>query len=108
MPEVLPSAPLDAGPSGPRCDACQNPAAVQWQRRSTNDPTHTVPVYACGPHAIGLAAAAQVHLATCTAPDPAHVPACSCTPEPLPAQEPIGPDSSVTLSTGWVVPTATH
>jgi hypothetical protein len=91
--------------TGPRCDACPNPAAVQWQRRSTNDPTHTVPVYACGPHAIGLAAAAQVHLATCTAPDPAHVPACSCTPEPLPAQEPIGPDSSVTLSTGWVVPT---
>jgi hypothetical protein len=93
--------------SGPRCAACPNLAAVQWQRRSADDPTHTVPVYACGPHAIGLAAAAQVHLVTCTAPDPVHVPACSCTPEPLPAPELIGPNSSVTLSTGWVVATPT-
>jgi hypothetical protein len=94
MSDIAPTVP--AAPSGPRCNACQNPAAVQWQRRSSDDPTHTVPVYACGPHAIGLAAAAQVHQATCTAPDPAHVPP----PETLNSA-----GQTVTLSTGWVVPT---
>jgi hypothetical protein len=44
----------------------------------------TRPVYACGPHAIAMDAAALVHQATCTAPNPDHLPGCGCTPEPAP------------------------
>lgn len=86
------------------CGACGAPAAVQWQRRAGGDPNDVIAVYACGEHAISMDAAAQVHAADCTAPDPKLVPACGCTPEPLPAPEPVEPARTVTLDTGWVVP----
>lgn len=53
---------------------------------------YTMAVYACGPHAIGMDAAALVHAADCAGPNSTTLPACGCTPEPavstpLPAQE---------------------
>jgi hypothetical protein len=45
----------------------------------------TAPVYACGPHAIAMDAAALVHAKGCTAPAKADLPGCDCTPEALPA-----------------------
>lgn len=43
-------------------------------------------IYACAPHAITLEAAALIHQNTCTAPNPASLPGCDCTPEtPKPA-----------------------
>jgi hypothetical protein len=47
--------------------------------------TMTCPVYACAAHAINLDAAALIHASTCTAPNPADLPGCNCTPQP---QEP--------------------
>jgi hypothetical protein len=44
----------------------------------------TAPVYACGPHAIGMDAAALIHAKSCTAPNAATLPGCDCTPEPAP------------------------
>lgn len=81
---------------------CPNAPIVQWQRRSTTDPTHTDAVYACSEHPISLDLASLIHAPSCTAPDPAHLPACGCTPEPLPQPEPDLPP--VTLPTGWTVP----
>jgi hypothetical protein len=75
---------------------------VQWQRRSAADPDATVPVFGCDQHLIGLDLAAHVHEASCTAPDPAALPGCGCTPEPLPPQESLSAPV-VTLSTGWTV-----
>lgn len=87
------------------CGACPAPAEVQWRRRCPDEPTHTLPVYSCGPHAIHLDAAAQVHQPGCTAPSVASAPACDCVPEPLPEPEPASSSvPTVTLSTGWVVP----
>lgn len=60
-------------------------------------------VHACGVHAIDLDAAAQVHGSACTAPDLAHLPACGCTPEPIPVSAPTAVPT-VTLATGWTVP----
>jgi hypothetical protein len=56
-------------------------------------------VYGCLSHAIAQDAAALVHQATCTAPDPAKLPACNCIPETAPA-----PDADPTprpLPPGW-------
>lgn len=89
------------------CVACELPALVQWRRHAPTetDPDVLAAVYACGTHAIGLAAAALVHRAECPAPDPKRLPACGCTPDPAPTPEP-GPDAPVeTLPTGWTVPT---
>ncbi|WP_078891410.1 hypothetical protein [Streptomyces sp. NRRL S-350] len=110
---------LKLGTTALTCKLCGAPALVQWRRRPT--PTEltamatripastaadtTVTVYACGPHAISMTAAAQIHQATCTAPDQAHLPNCSCTPEPLPAARPaFAAGRTVTLATGWTVP----
>lgn len=94
--------------SAPACGACANAALVQWRRRSADDPMHTVAVYGCGAHAISLAAAGQVHQATCSAPSIALAPACDCTPEPLPPPDPVpGSNPTTTLPTGWVVPAQT-
>lgn len=90
--------------SGPTCAACSAPAVAQWQRRSAEDPSALVAVLACGDHVIERDTAAQVHAADCPAPDPKQVPACGCTPEPLPAPEPAEVGRTVTLATGWVVP----
>lgn len=38
-------------------------------------------VYACGPHAITMDAAALIHASGCTAPHEANLPDCDCTPE---------------------------
>lgn len=46
-------------------------------------------VYACGPHAITIDAAALVHEATCLGPNSPTLPACGCTPEPTPAPQPV-------------------
>jgi len=64
-------------------------------------------VYACGGHAIAATAGVLVHQPTCTAPDPAVLPACNCTPEPPPAPPASPSTGTVTLSTGWVVPAPT-
>jgi hypothetical protein len=45
-------------------------------------------VYACGPHAITMDAAALVHASSCTAPNDADLPGCDCTPEPPPDAPP--------------------
>ncbi|RCH70453.1 hypothetical protein DT019_02910 [Streptomyces sp. SDr-06] len=45
-------------------------------------------VGACIHHAIGQDAAARIHTKACTAPNAKTLPACDCTPEPLPAPEP--------------------
>lgn len=96
---------LVAGSPGPPCSACPQPAVVQWRRRAADDDAGTEPVYACGQHAISLNAAACVHQPTCPAPDPARLPACGCTPEPLPPAEPMTSGQTTTLPTGWVIPT---
>jgi hypothetical protein len=86
----------------PTCAACGADSVVQWRRQNAADLTHTDAVYACGPHAITMAAAANVHQASCTAPDPATVPACNCVPIVQPQDpDPTGP--TTTLPTGWVV-----
>jgi hypothetical protein len=41
-------------------------------------------VFACAEHAIAMDRAALVHQNTCTAPNPANLPTCDCTPEPPP------------------------
>lgn len=46
----------------------------------------TVPVYACQIHEIDLDLACHVHQSVCTAPNPANLPGCDCTPEPLPPE----------------------
>lgn len=50
----------------------------------------TTSAFACGPHAIGMDAAAHIHASSCTAPNEADLPGCDCTPEtlPEPADEP--------------------
>jgi hypothetical protein len=51
-------------------------------------------VYACGPHAIAMDAAALIHASSCTAPNEADLPGCDCTPEPppvAPTEETPGP-----------------
>lgn len=46
-------------------------------------------VHACAAHAIVMDLAALVHQNTCTAPNPANLPGCDCTPEqPSPPTEP--------------------
>lgn len=66
----------------------------------------TIAVQACAGHTIHLEAAAQVHAPDCTAPQPGHVPACDCTPEPLPDPGPLRPPAT-TLPTGWAIPAPT-
>lgn len=44
----------------------------------------TIAVFGCGPHAISMDLAALIHAFDCTAPDPAVLPGCNCTPEPAP------------------------
>lgn len=41
-------------------------------------------VHACGPHAIGIDAAALIHRADCAGPDSPTLPECGCEPEPAP------------------------
>ncbi|MFE4867717.1 hypothetical protein [Streptomyces sp. NPDC056682] len=57
-------------------------------------------VHACGQHAIGMNAAALIHAKTCTAPNPATLPACNCTPEPAPPPEPAPTASPLPVSWG--------
>lgn len=87
-----------------QCGACRDSAVTQWRRRAADDLAATVPVYACAEHTITRDAASRVHAAGCPAPDPARLPDCGCTPEPLPAPEPIVTGDTITLDTGWVVP----
>jgi hypothetical protein len=88
------------------CASCDQAAIAQWRRRSADDAGHTDAVYACAVHAITLDLAAHIHQPTCPAPDPAHLPACGCDPEPLPPPEPLAP-APITLPTGWTVPPQT-
>ncbi|MFI5814841.1 hypothetical protein ACIA7S_28280 [Streptomyces sp. NPDC051643] len=57
-------------------------------------------VYACGQHAIDLDAAALVHTSSCTAPNPANLPGCDCTPE-TPPHEPLD-DEPMPLPEHWI------
>lgn len=66
---------------------------------------YTRAVYACGPHAIGLDAASQIHEATCSAPHSVpYQEACDCTPEPLPTPPaeiaPVVPEHWATAMAG--------
>lgn len=81
---------------------CGTPPIVQWSRRTGPDTVEAV--FACAEHAIDLEAAARIHTEDCSAPHPEHLPACDCTPEPLPTAAPTPPP--VTLPTGWTVPAA--
>jgi hypothetical protein len=60
----------------------QLPAPVFGPLPSAEGMTRTV--YACGPHAITMDAAALIHASSCTAPNDADLPGCDCTPEALP------------------------
>lgn len=64
---------------------------------------YTRTVYACGRHALHLDLAAHIHQCSCAAPDPAALPGCACTPEPLPAATDPG-TPTITLPTGWTIP----
>jgi hypothetical protein len=86
---------------------CGLPAVVQWKRRPTPaeakgapDSGSYTPVYACADHALTPAAAALMHLATCTGPGKNA--ACDCTPE---APAPDFPDDPAKpkkrLPPGW-------
>jgi hypothetical protein len=59
-----------------------------------------IAVYACGPDAIGMDLAALVHASDCTAPDPALLPGCNCTPEPAPEPTPLH-DEPLPLPDHW-------
>jgi hypothetical protein len=61
-------------------------------------------VYACGPHAITLEAAARIHRSSCTAPHEGDLPGCDCTPEPLPdpAPEPAEDEPDSRLPAHWL------
>lgn len=61
----------------------------------------TAPVYACGPHAIAMDAAALVHQGTCTAPSEADLPGCGCTPEPAP-QPAVAEAEAARLPEHWI------
>lgn len=101
MTDFAPAAAL----TGPPCAAtnCPQLAVVQWQRRSA-DPEHTEVVHACPNHTITLALGSRIHAAQCSAPNPADLPGCDCSPEEQPTPEPNQPDT-VTLATGWTIPT---
>lgn len=100
---------------GPVCSACGSAAVVQWRRRPTvaelaeltaaQVPDATRAVYACGAHAISVDLAAHVHAAECTAPDAKNLPGCDCTPEPIPVVAAPMDQPTVTLPTGWTIPT---
>ena len=87
--------------AAPTCAACPTPPTVQWRRRAATDPEHAEAVLACATHGITLELAAHVHAPTCTAPNPAHLPACDCTPEPLPPAEPFTPAPPQNLPASW-------
>jgi hypothetical protein len=57
-------------------------------------------VYACAGHAITLEGAAHVHQSTCTAPNPADLPGCDCTPD-MPEPE-VAPTPSAQLPDHWI------
>lgn len=80
-----------ADPQLPPPDFGPMPDCLDW--------THAV--YACMTHAINGSnnAGARIHEATCTAPDPADLPGCNCTPEPLPQPNPDPPAPQ--LPSGW-------
>lgn len=84
---------IDADPDQPPPNFGPLPGASDFTRT----------VYTCGGHSIRLDLAGHVHDNTCTAPNNGSLPACDCTPEPLPTPPP--PQQTVTLSTGWSVPT---
>ncbi|MFD9632841.1 hypothetical protein [Streptomyces violascens] len=69
----------------------QKPAPVFGPLPTADDTTRVV--HACGQHAIGIDAAALIHAKTCTAPNPATLPGCDCTPEP-----PLPPEPAPTAS----------
>lgn len=96
------------------CGNCGSTALVMWVRRPTAEelaaipPAHggesatasntTVPVYACGSHAISLELAGLVHTAICSGPLSNGLPNCDCTPEPAPVSP---PDPVPALPAGW-------
>ena len=65
----------------------QQPMPVYGPMPTSADLVHAV--YACGPHAIDMDAAALVHAADCAGPNSATLPECGCTPEAAPAPEPL-------------------
>lgn len=67
----------------------QLPAPVFPPLPTGEDDTRTI--YACGPHAITMDAAALIHQSSCTAPDADHLPECDCTPEAHPEDEDEAP-----------------
>jgi len=77
----------------------QLPAPVFPPLPSGEDFTRTV--YACGPHAITMDAAALVHASSCTAPNEADLPGCDCTPEPAP-NAPLEEEPVQALPDHWV------
>ncbi|WP_083975040.1 hypothetical protein [Kitasatospora mediocidica] len=83
------------------CASCGAPPVVQWQRRSADNPGHTVAVFACAAHGITRDLAAHIHAATCTAPAAAHLPGCDCTPEPLAAGPAFATPTPTALPPGW-------
>jgi hypothetical protein len=98
----------------PTCGACGSSALVGWIRRPTEselaaipvqhggesaDATNTtVPVYACGSHAIAADLGSLVHQALCAGPSSPALPDCTCTPEPAPVAV---PDPVQELPEGW-------
>lgn len=98
----------------PACGNCGSTALVGWIRRPTDAElaaippeqggefatvsNTTVPVYACGSHAISADLASLIHGALCSGPASAALPNCDCTPEPAPAAD---PEPVAVLPEGW-------
>lgn len=77
----------------------QLPAPVFPPLPTGADFTRTV--YACGPHAITMDAAALIHASSCTAPNDADLPGCDCTPEAVP-DAPTEEEPAQALPDHWV------
>ncbi|MEY9944880.1 hypothetical protein [Kitasatospora sp. GAS1066B] len=96
--------------AGPGCwlTGCATTPAVQWRRRHAIGADDIEAVFACPAHALTLDGAAHIHQPQCTV-DPTRLPACGCTPEPLPApvQVTAGPTPAATTAPGWATPPPT-
>jgi hypothetical protein len=68
--------------SDPVCSlsSCGQPAVLVWLKYADSTDAELVNVFSCQAHQISTALACLTHQSTCTAPNPANLPSCDCTP----------------------------